>query len=137
MQKALTGLGAVLMLGVSGCATVAGLAPGQGRIVDIHATSFATVWEAAMDCVSRDLTIVRSNKNLGRIEAKHGFSFFSGSSGEVVGVFISRPGDSGVSVEVVSKRRLATEIFTHNWEVPIIECIQAESANMAEDARTR
>jgi len=122
---------------LSGCATVGGLSPGQGRSTVINETSFATVWKAAMNCVSRNLTIVESDKEQGRIKAEHGVTGFSW--GEVVGVFISRlgGGTSSIPVEVVSRKKMRTQITGPDWEPTIMECIKAECDAAAEVARTR
>lgn len=108
------------------CATVDSLQPGSGRKFLVQGKSYDEIWKAAVRSMSRNLTIVESDKTRGliRSEARAGIATW----GEVVGVFISppNPGAPTYTVEVESLKRSMVQITGQDWETAIITSIQAE-----------
>ncbi len=112
---------------ISGCATIGSLQPGSGgSTFEVHGKSYDEIWKASVHAMSNNLTIVESDKLSGTIksEARAGIATW----GEVVGLFI-RPTTEGAdkyTVEVLSKKRLQTQITGQNWEPSVIANIKAE-----------
>jgi uncharacterized protein YceK len=112
---------------ISGCATVGGLQPGSGgSTFEVRGKSYEEIWKASVRAMSSNLTIVESDKASGSIksEARAGMATW----GEVVGLFI-RPTTASAetyTVEVVSKKRMQTQITGQNWEPSVIANIKAE-----------
>jgi len=112
---------------LAGCATVGGLAPGSGgSTFEVHGRSYDDVWKASVRAMSNGLTIVESDKASGVIkaEARAGMATW----GEVVGLFVQPPnaGSSVYTVEVISKKRMQTQITGQNWEPSVIANVKAE-----------
>ncbi len=117
----------LLVFALSGCATVDGLTPGNGgSTFEVHGKSYDEVWKASVRAMSNGLTIVESDKTSGAIksEARAGMTTW----GEVVGLFV-QPAGAGAAmytVEVVSKKRMQTQITGQNWEPSVIANVKAE-----------
>lgn len=111
-----------------GCATIGSLGPGteKGYKFTIEDKTYDEIWKAAIKAVTRSLTIVESNKELGIIKAEKGASLFTW--GEVAGVFITPPNlkSSRYQVEVVSEKRSKGQITGQDWTLNIVEGIKAE-----------
>jgi len=125
MRKIYTTLIFVTFL-ISGCASTGSLRPGMGSTFDVVGSDYDEIWKAAITSVSRSLTIVTFDKQAGTIkaEARAGIATW----GEVVGVFINPTslGQPQYMVEVVSEKRMQTQITGQNWEPTIIAGIKAE-----------
>lgn len=112
---------------LSACATVGDVTPGSGgSTFEVHGKSYDEVWKASVRAMSNGLTIVESDRTSGAIksEARAGMATW----GEVVGLFI-RPTTAGAAtytVEVVSKKRMQTQISGQNWAPSVIANIKAE-----------
>lgn len=108
------------------CATVDSLQPGSGRKFLVQGKTYDDIWKASVRSMSRNLTIVESDKSRGliRSEARAGIATW----GEVVGVFISpsQPGAPVYTVEVESLKRSMVQITGQDWATAIITSIQAE-----------
>ena len=117
----------LLFILISGCATIGGLQPGTGgSSFEVRGKSYGEIWKAAVHAMSSNLTIVESDKLSGTIksEARAGLATW----GEVVGLFI-RPtseGSNKYTVEVISKKRVQTQITGQDWEPSVIANIKAE-----------
>lgn len=112
---------------VSGCATVGDLQPGAGgSTFEVRGKSYDNIWKASVHAMSRNLTIVASDKSSGIIksEARSGIATWR----EVVGLFIrpTTPTADTYTVEVLSKRPMQTPITGQNWEPSVIANIKAE-----------
>lgn len=111
-----------------GCATIGSLKPGteKGYKFIIEDKTYDEIWKAAIKAVTRSLTIVESNKELGIIKAEKGAGLFTW--GEVAGVFIAPPNikSSRYQVEVVSEKRAKGQITGQDWTLNIVEGIKAE-----------
>lgn len=116
----------VTVAALPSCATVDSLQPGSGRKFLVQGKTYDDIWKAAVRSMSRNLTIVESDKTRGliRSEARAGIATW----GEVVGVFISpaRPGAPVYTVEVESLKRSMVQITGQDWETAIVTSIQAE-----------
>jgi len=110
------------------CATVGGLesARGQGD-VSYYRSDPETVFDASVIALSDlGLSIARLDREAGHAAAEASGGMWS--YGEVVGVFVRRSDrdDAVCSVEVVSRKRLATNVLAKNWEDDVLERIDAQ-----------
>ncbi len=115
-----------LALLLSGCATVEGLRPGTGSVLEIRGKTYNEIWKAAVRAANKNLTVVYNNKNRGEIRAEAAAKL--ASWGEVVGIFITPTSDKApkYTVEVVSQKRSKIQITGQNWERAIISSIQVD-----------
>lgn len=124
MKTAMTAFFAVLLM--SGCSTIDSVRPGAGgSTFDIQGKTYSQVWNAAIETVSSQLTIVGANRQTGDIRAEKGVGL--ATWGEVVGVFI-RPTIANAdiyTVEVQSLKRSALQITGQNWTNTVVEGIKA------------
>ena len=109
-----------------GCATVGELAPGSGSTFEVRGKSYDEIWRASVRAMSNGLTIVESDRTSGVIksEARAGIATW----GEVVGLFVTPTTavSSTYTVEVVSKKRIQTQITGQNWTPSVIANVKAE-----------
>lgn len=111
---------------MTGCATKlntvidAQAAKGTGTIRE-YAKPFDDVWKATLVAIKNTtLEIVYSDIKEGKILASHGMTM--GSYGEKVAIFVEPVASNGrVSVEVVSKKVMPSNIGGTNWEPVIFE----------------
>ena len=123
LTKTITSL--LLCLILSGCSSLADtrMAEGAGQKQTFN-RDFDVVWRASIDVLNTmNLPLAEENKSQGYILAKTGVSF--GSYGENIAVFIKKTGSNQVTVEVVSKRVLATTIFAPDWSKDVLQRISA------------
>ena len=59
------------------------------------------------------IPVIETNKESGYVLAKRGMSV--GSYGENIAIFVKKQNESVTSVEIISKRRLATTVFATDW----------------------
>lgn len=98
-----------------GCNTLidAQKAEGQGKKVSYQAP-FNKTWDTSVKALSNlKLTVDSQDKNQGYILAEAPLTFTS--YGEVVSIFLRKQTESITTVEVVSKRKLETNIFAKEW----------------------
>jgi len=120
----------LILLSSSGCATIADAhnAKGQGKS-RIYNASYDTVWDNVPKAVNAlGLMVAGQDKEEGYILAAKGMSAFSW--GENVAVFVETVDPERTSVEVVSKKALATNITARNWEKPILDKLSLLLASM-------
>ena len=106
---------------LTGCSTMADAvqARGTGTKV-IYQASFADIWAALPQVVTdAGLKFVSANPADRSVLAQRGMTAFS--YGENVAIFVEKIEPSGSSVEVVSKKAVATTIFAPDWAKPIFE----------------
>ena len=111
--KIITGITAVTLM--SGCSTLADTkkSEGVGKRVT-YSKSMDEVWPLAILSLNDvGLDVIEENKAQGYVLAKKGMSAFS--YGENVAIFVKKLDNSNTSVEVVSKRVLATTVFAKDW----------------------
>jgi len=112
----------------SACATVGSLQPGSGGLtVEVRNKSYDEVWMASVSAMSNDdLSIVESDKSSGAIKSEAGVGLTTW--GEVVGLFIrpTTPSAELYTVEVVSKKRMQTQITGSDWEPIVINNVKKE-----------
>lgn len=114
-----------LCITLFGCSSLADtrMAEGTGQKQTFN-KDFDVVWRTSIDVLNTmNLPLAEENKSQGYILAKTGVSF--GSYGENIAVFIKKSGANQVTVEVVSKRVLATTIFAPDWSQDILQRISA------------
>jgi hypothetical protein len=115
-----------LMFLCASCSTVNDLQRGGGTKFLVQNRSYDKIWQASILVVSRQLTIVETDKSTGTIKAEKGAGVTTW--GEVVGVFIS-PDETdrhAFVVEVESLKRDSAQITGQDWTLTIIEGIKAE-----------
>lgn len=107
----------------AGCTTLqdASNAQGKGK-TETYNAPYDKVWNTAIKVVDDSkLDLVSKDKEEGKILAQKGLSAFS--YGENVAVFVSSENTETTSVEVVSKRALATNVTAKNWSSYILKKI--------------
>ena len=100
---------------IAGCSTLADTkkSEGVGKRVT-YSKSIDEVWPLAILSLNDvGLDVIEENKSQGYVLAKKGMSAFS--YGENVAIFVKKVDNSNTSVEVVSKRVLATTVFAKDW----------------------
>jgi uncharacterized lipoprotein len=116
MKSALKVIGIGLFVALlSGCSTLADTkkSEGVGKRVT-YSKSMDEVWPLAILSLNDvGLDVIEENKSQGYVLAKKGMSAFS--YGENVAIFVKKIDNSNTSVEVVSKRVLATTVFAKDW----------------------
>jgi hypothetical protein len=105
---------------VAGCQTMSDVRPGEGRKEVIQGHSYAQVWDAAEKVARTHFGIKEQDKAKGTILAERPVSVWS--YGALVGIYITPPGGSAsaYTVEVVSRRRVASDIGVYEWEPKVL-----------------
>ncbi len=132
MNKLLLALLPALLL--TACAGTEDLGQGKtGKQVTIVGGTYDQIWNAALMGVKsahgtqsleveKTLTVTTEDKAGGKIVAGTGMSVLSW--GEVVGVWISPAGEAPQhTIEVESRTKMQTNVFSNNWEDEIIDNI--------------
>lgn len=128
MKKALLFLLLLAATILQGCTTLADAAKAQGQgVLVVYKAPYDEVWEAALSGLAhvKQLELVSENKLAGKILAQRGMGFFQMSYGENVAIFVKSMSQSESSVEVVSKKVMATNIFAPDWSADIHKEIAA------------
>jgi len=107
----------------SGCSTMADAKAGKGTgTSQTFAAPSDRVWQVLPAAVkTAGLEYVAGNKDEGYALAQRGLTVLS--SGENVAIFIDKPTSESTTVEVVTKKTLATDIFAPDWARPILDNI--------------
>ena len=100
---------------ISGCTTLADTRNAEGTgVKQVYSKEYDQVWKASISALnSLGLAIASENKSDGYILAQRGMTAFS--YGENIAVFVKRRGDKQVTVEVVSKKAMTTNVFAPDW----------------------
>ncbi len=100
---------------LQGCSTLADARKAEGEgIKKVFPASFEKTWNASNTAlVKLKLEIASENRDKGYILAQRGMTFFS--YGENIAIFIKKQSDSQTTVEIVSKKSMATNIFAPDW----------------------
>jgi hypothetical protein len=86
---------------------------GEGK-KNTYQKSVDEIWPIVILSVNDlGIPIIETNKESGYVLAKRGMSV--GSYGENIVIFVKKQSDSVTSVEIISKRRLATTVFATDW----------------------
>ena len=112
-----------MVLVSTGCSTMADAKAAKGRgTSQTFAVASDRVWQVLPAAVkSAGLDYVAGNKDEGYALAQRGLTVLS--SGENVAIFIDKPTSESTTVEVVTKKTLATDIFAPDWARPILDNI--------------
>jgi hypothetical protein len=100
---------------IQGCSTLADArkAEGEGTKKTFPA-SFEKTWNASNTAlVKLKLEIASENRDKGYILAQRGMTFLS--YGENIAIFLKKQSETQTSVEIVSKKSMATNIFAPDW----------------------
>jgi len=108
-------------VGLTGCSTMADALQARGTGVKVtYQASFDEIWAAMPDAIrAAGLEFVSANRDDRSVLAQRGITPFS--YGENVAIFIEKVEEAKSSVEVVSKKAMATNIFAPDWAGPIFE----------------
>lgn len=117
-------LAIILMAGIlSGCATLSTVkdAKGQGHS-RVYRASYDEVWSSLpLAMANLGLKVLTAEKDHGRILSETAvFRPLVPSTGEVVAVFVDRIDDTSTKVEVVSRKRIATNILAFSYQDRIL-----------------
>ena len=111
-------LGVFLLAGCASLGTVSN-ARGHGHS-RIYNFPYQKVWEAAPKTMSAlNLSIGAIDEKEGKIVADTPITGFS--YGEVVAVFVDKVDETHTRVEVVSRKKLATNIFAYSYQDRILD----------------
>jgi len=124
MRKLLL-VGAILLL--SGCATLSNVKDARGSGHSrIYNVTYQKVWEAVPRAISiLGPSIVSIDEKAGRILAETPVFQFA-SYGEVIAVFVEKMDETHTKVEVVSRKRMATNIFAYSYQDRILDGLDRE-----------
>jgi len=104
-----------ILLATTGCSSLSEIRnfEGEGK-KNIYQKSVDEIWPIVILSVNDlGIPIIETNKESGYVLAKRGMSV--GSYGENIAIFVKKQNDSLTSVEIISKRRLATTVFATDW----------------------
>ena len=104
-----------ILAAISGCSSLSEITKleGEGK-KNIYQKNIDVIWPIVILSINDlGIPIIETNKESGYVLAKRGVSV--GSYGENIAVFVKKQNDSVTSVEIISKRRLATTVFATDW----------------------
>jgi len=104
-----------ILLTAVGCSSLSEIRnlEGEGK-KNTYQKSVDEIWPIVILSVNDlGIPIIETNKDSGYVLAKRGMSV--GSYGENIAIFVKKQNDSLTSVEIISKRRLATTVFATDW----------------------
>lgn len=109
-----------LTLMTQGCSTLADARKAEGEgSKRVYQATFEQTWNAANTALIKlKLEIATENISQGHILAQRGMTF--ASYGENVAVFVRKQAPTQTSVEVVSKKSMATNIFAPDWTEDVL-----------------
>jgi hypothetical protein len=119
----------LLAIAMTGCSTLSDTknAEGVGKR-QVYAKPLDEVWRVAeLSLQDLGLDIVEKNPQGGYVLAKRNMTM--GSYGENVAVFVRSLGPNSTSVEVVSKKVLATTIFAPDWTEQVFQRLSTRLNN--------
>ncbi len=121
MKKIILTLIAFTLMLLQGCSTLADARKAEGEGTKrVFPASFEKTWNASNTAlVKLKLEIASENRDKGYILAQRGMTFFS--YGENIAIFVKKQSDAQTSVEVVSKKSMATNIFAPDWTEDIFK----------------
>jgi hypothetical protein len=99
---------------------MADVPPGTGKKEVIQGHTYDQVWSAAYQVATKHLVVKEHHKAAGTILAEEPISVWS--YGAWVGIYITppTPGASAYTVQVVSRKRLASDIGVEDWETKVL-----------------
>jgi hypothetical protein len=99
----------------TGCSTLADARKAEGEgVKQTYQATFKQTWDASLAALSKlNLGVASENQQQGYILAQRGISAFS--YGENIALFVKKQTDLSCTVEVVSKKAMATNIFATDW----------------------
>jgi len=118
MNRAAIGL--AIVLGFAGCATMEDVKPGGGRTLEVRGHSYEEIWQAALKVADEHFEIREQDQAQGVIRAERTYTMWG--YGAWVGIYIVPPtaGADRYTVEIVSRKKLATNITEQGWEKKVL-----------------
>ena len=104
-----------ILLATTGCSSLSEIRnfEGEGKKIT-YQKNVDEIWPIVILSVNDlGIPIIETNKESGYVLAKRGMSV--GSYGENIAIFVKKQNESVTSVEIISKRRLATTVFATDW----------------------
>ena len=104
-----------VLLAVTGCSSLSEIRnfEGEGKKIT-YQKNVDEIWPLVILSVNDlGIPIIETNKESGYVLAKRGMSV--GSYGENIAIFVKKQNESVTSVEIISKRRVATTVFATDW----------------------
>ena len=114
-----------LALALAACRSMSDVQPGDGQVATITGRSYEDVWTAAMRVADVHFRIHEQDKAAGVIKAEREQHFME-TAGDWVGIYITPPreGSPTYRVEVVKRKKLATQLTGQDWEKKILRDLQ-------------
>lgn len=111
---------------ISACASTETVKEAEGQgITRSYEYAYEPVFNAVIAAAkTKDLEVVESDKNSGKLALSHGVTLWSW--GERIAVFVKPVTDKTTQVEIVSKPVLAPLNFPPDWQNILLEQIAAE-----------
>jgi hypothetical protein len=104
-----------ILLATTGCSSLSEIRnfEGEGKKIT-YQKNVDEIWPIVILSVNDlGIPIIETNKESGYVLAKRGMSV--GSYGENIAIFVKKQNESVTSVEIISKRRVATTVFATDW----------------------
>jgi hypothetical protein len=116
----------VLSILAAGCASTDTVKEAQGQGVKrVYQGAYGPVFKAALAAAkAKQLEVVESDANTGRVVLSHGVTLWSW--GERIAVFVKAASPQTTEVEIVSKPVVAPLNFPPDWEQILFEQIDLE-----------
>jgi hypothetical protein len=98
--------------------------PGTGKKEVVQGHTYDQVWGASYQVAATHLVVKEHDKAAGTILAEEPVSVWS--YGAWVGIYITppTPGARAYTVEVVSRKRLASDIGVEDWETEVLSGVE-------------
>jgi hypothetical protein len=114
----------VLALLLSACQSMSDVKPGDGKNAHITGKSYDQVWAAAVKVADAHFEIREQDKARGIITGERTMTAWG--AGAWVGIYIEppQPGAEVYRVEVVSRKKLVTNLTEQGWEGKTLRDIQ-------------
>ncbi len=111
---------------IAGCASIGSISSLKGHgHTRIYNFPYQTVWEAVPKAMkSLSLAVAFSDEKEGKILTDTPLTLWS--YGEAIAVFVTRIDDSHTHVEVVSRKKLGTNIFAFSYQDRILDALNKE-----------
>jgi hypothetical protein len=114
----------ILWVLLAGCQSLSDVRPGDGRTVTITGRSYDAIWQAAVTVADEHFEIHERDQVRGVLTGERTMTFWG--AGAWVGIYITPPaaGAAAYTVEVVSRKKLMTNITEQGWEKKVLRDVQ-------------
>jgi len=111
---------------IAGCASMGSISSLRGHgHTRVYNLPYQTVWEAVPKAMqSLKLSVAVADEKEGKILTDTPLTLWS--YGEAIAVFVTRVDDSHTNVEVVSRKKMGTNIFAFSYQDRILDALDKE-----------